>query len=62
MNIVMNPGDICYHKATDKRCVVGADWGDGKVKVTTEDGESVVYYKVELWTEAEWLEKNKNSV
>ncbi len=58
----MNPGDICYHKATEKKCVIGDDWGDGKVKVTTEDGDSVVYYKSELWTEAEWKSKNKNSV
>lgn len=53
----MNPGDICYHKATEKRCVVAADWGEDKVRVTTEDGKSEVYYKVELLTETEWTEK-----
>lgn len=57
----MKPGDVCYHKATNKRCVVSQDWNEGTVKVTTEDGESMVYSKVELWTEAEWVEKNKVS-
>lgn len=58
----MNPGDVCYHKATDKRCVIAENWEDDKVRVTTEDGESKVYHKTELWTEAEWLEKNKNLI
>ncbi len=54
----MNPGDICYHKATDKRCVVAENWNDDGVRVTTEDGKSLVYKKTELWTEAEWETKN----
>ena len=58
----MNPGDICYHKATDKRCVIAEEWEENKVRVTTEDGKSEVYQKAELWTEAEWLAKNKNTI
>lgn len=58
----MNLGDICYHKATNRKCVIAADWGPGKVKVTTEEGKSEIYYKTELLTESEWLEKNKNKV
>lgn len=58
----MNPGDVCYHKATRKRCVISEPWEDDKVMVTTQDGESKVYQKAELWTEAEWSEKNKNRV
>jgi hypothetical protein len=54
----MKPGDICYHKATQKRCVISGYWNDA-LRVTTEDGESVIYKKEELWTEAEWEERNK---
>lgn len=53
----MNPGDIVYHKATHKRCVISEVGGDGRVRVTTEDGDSKVYHTPELWTEAEWEEK-----
>ncbi len=55
----MNLGDICYHKATRKRCVISELWEDDKVRVTTQDGESKIYQKAELWTEAEWLEKKR---
>ena len=55
----MNPGDIVYHKATGKRCVIARDWDEGRVSVTTEDGESKIFNKVELWTEEEWLKRNK---
>jgi len=58
----MNPGDVCYHKATRKRCVISEQWEDDKVKVTTQDGESLIYSKAELWTESEWLEKNRSKV
>lgn len=58
----MNSGDICYHKATEKRCVIAEGWDGNKVKVTTEDGESKIYYKTELWTEAEWRAKNNNLI
>lgn len=58
----MNLGDICYHKATDKRCVIADNWEDDQVRVTTEDGESKVYHKTELWTEAERQAKNKNTI
>ncbi len=58
----MNPGDICYHKATEKRCVIAENWEDNRVKVTTEDGESKVYQKTELWTEAEWKARNENQI
>ena len=54
----MKPGDIVYHKATHKRCVISEPWDDG-VRVTTENGESKVYKIPELWTEAEWEAKNK---
>lgn len=56
----MNPGDVCYHKATHKRCVISEPWDDG-VRVTTEDGESKIYKKEELWTEAEWEAKYGNN-
>lgn len=56
----MNPGDIVYHKATDKKCVIAELWDGDQVRVTTQDGESKVYHKTELWTEEEWLRKNKN--
>lgn len=58
----MNPGDICYHKATEKRCVISENWEETGVRVTTEDGESKVYQKTELWTEIEWEQRNRNEV
>lgn len=57
----MNPGDIVYHKATHKRCVISEPWNGG-VRVTTEDGNSKVYEIPELWTETEWEQRNKNLI
>ena len=58
----MKPGDIVYHKATGKRCVISSPWNKGQFRVTTEDGKSEVYAEVELWTETEWKEENKNKL
>jgi hypothetical protein len=56
----MKPGDLAYHKATEKRCVIKDVWENGDWRVTTEDGEIQVYSPVELWTEAEWKHRNEN--
>jgi ribosomal protein S17 len=57
-----NLGDIVYHKATLKRCVV-SDFSDGKVVVTTEDGEQHKYYsEEELYSENEYNNKNSNNI
>jgi len=58
----MKPGDVCYHKATEEKCVIAEPWNDSQVRVTTQKGDSKVYYRAELWSEVEWLEKNKNKV
>ena len=49
-------GDIAYHKATHKRCVV-KEFDVEEIIVTTEDDEVRRYKPEELWTEQEWLEK-----
>lgn len=56
------PGDIVYHKATEKRCVIKDAWEGNEWRVTTQDGELKVYSPEELWNEAEWLQKNKNQI
>jgi len=55
-----NLGDIVYHKATNKKCVVSNMEG-GKVWVTTEDDVKTVYYEHELMSEKEWEDKNVNA-
>ncbi|MBP9817397.1 hypothetical protein KBC75_01395 [Candidatus Shapirobacteria bacterium] len=49
----LNLGDIVYHKATLKRCVISRIDGND-VYVTTKDGDAKCYSSVELWTEAEY--------
>ena len=44
----MKPGDLYYHKATNKRCVVIKINDDGTVKVRTGDDEEKDYYPQEL--------------
>ena len=51
-------GDIVYHKATQKRCVVRELRGR-KVIVTTEDDQIKTYNLEELWTEKEWNSQNE---
>lgn len=53
-------GDVGYHKATFKRCVVAGPAHGGGLIVTTEDGERKVYESEELWTEEEWNTRNQN--
>lgn len=52
-------GDLAYHKATRKRCVVSVIDNNG-VTVTTQDDESKFYAPEELWTESEWRERNNS--
>lgn len=42
------PGDECYHKATNKKCVVIKLNDDGTVKVRTSDDEERDYNPAEL--------------
>lgn len=42
------PGDVCYHKATIKKCVVIKINEDGTVKVRNSDDEERDYHPVEL--------------
>ncbi len=42
------PGDECYHKSTNKKCVVIKLNDDGTVKVRTSDDEERDYHPVEL--------------
>jgi hypothetical protein len=57
-----NKGDIGYHKATNKRCVISDIGDNGRVFVTTEDGEKTVYQPEELWTEQEWKDRNRDDI
>lgn len=50
------PGEVVYHKATHKRCVV-KEYDGKEILVTTQDDEFKRYYPEELWSEEEWLEK-----
>lgn len=54
------PGDVVYHKATHKRCVVKEPGEEGTVLVTTQDDEIKNYQPEELWTEEEWKARNRN--
>ena len=58
----MKLGDICYHKATEERCVISELLSSGKVRVTTREGKSEIYHPAELWTEAEWEARNENVI
>ena len=42
------PGDVLYHKSTNKKCVVIKLNDDGTIKVRTSDNEECDYYPVEL--------------
>jgi hypothetical protein len=42
------PGDECYHKATNKKCVVILKNADGTIKVRNSDDEERDYHFVEL--------------
>lgn len=42
------PGDECYHKATNKKCVVIKMNADGTIKVHNQDDEERDYNPVEL--------------
>lgn len=53
-------GDIAYHKATKKRCVVKGPGRKDAILVTTEDDEVKNYQPEELWTEEEWKARNRN--
>lgn len=41
-------GDVCYHKATNKKCVVIKLNEDGTIKVRNADDEERDYHPVEL--------------
>lgn len=41
-------GDECYHKATNKKCVVIKINEDGTIKVRTSDDQEKDYHSVEL--------------
>lgn len=41
-------GDECYHKATNKRCVIIKINDDGTIKVRNQDDEEKDYNPVEL--------------
>jgi len=49
---MFNKGDVVYHKATGKKCVV-SHVEDGKVWVTTQDDEKRMYISEELEKEEE---------
>ncbi len=42
------PGDVCYHKTTNKKCVVIKLNEDGSIKVRNSDDEERDYHPVEL--------------
>jgi len=44
----LKPGNVCYHKATNKKCVVIKINEDGTVKVRNSDDEERDYHPVEL--------------
>ena len=54
----LKKGDVVYHKATGKRCVVSGFDGE-RVQVTTEDDKVRIYEPEELMTEEERSEKNR---
>lgn len=53
-------GDVVYHKATMKRCVVANTESDGRLYVTDQDGQRATYEPDEFWTEDEWKQRNAN--
>lgn len=54
-----NKGDVVYHKATLKRCVVSG-FDDNEVVVTTADGEQYKHYvEEELYSKDEYINRNK---
>lgn len=53
-------GDIIYHKATHKRCVVAGNTSNGKLWVTDQDDKQGTYAPEEFWTEQEWDQRNAN--
>lgn len=55
-----NDGDIVYHKATLKRCVVIKSNEDNTIKVRDQDNIEIDYYPQELRTEAEIENRNKS--
>ncbi len=55
------PGTVCYHKATNYRCVV-IKTSDETVKVRDEKNQEQDYYPQELETEAEINERNANQL
>jgi hypothetical protein len=55
-------GDIVYHKATLKRCVVKGPSHNGGLLVTTENDEVKNYQPEELWSEGEWNKRNENII
>lgn len=44
----IKPGDVFYHKATNKKCVVLKVNEDGTIKVRTSEDEEKDYYPIEL--------------
>lgn len=52
-------GEIIYHKATHKRCVI-ASTERGKLWVTDQDDKRGSYAPEEFWTEEEWNTRNQN--
>lgn len=44
------PGDVAYHKATNKKCVIIKIENEGEYLVRTEDNLKEIYFKVELET------------
>lgn len=55
-----NLGDVVYHKATNKKCVISDIEGD-KVWVTTEDNLKTMYREYELVSKKEWEDENVNA-
>lgn len=53
-------GDVAFHKATHKRCVIKGPGIKGSLLVTTVDDETKSYQPEELWTEQEWNQRNAN--
>jgi len=63
-NFKFKPGDIVYHKATQKRGVIVEAGGRGKGNwlITWEDDKRTVSNEVELWSEAEYRKMREGKI
>jgi len=57
-----NEGDVVYHKATLKRCVIFKKNGDDTFQVRDADDKEHTYKAVELYTQEEHRSRNSGAV